>query len=62
MLKHVYILGAGFSYPLGGPLFTEILTSACDPLIQDQMREIKHERSHTIFALGGTLESLNRWI
>lgn len=24
--KHVYILGAGFSRPLGGPLFTELLT------------------------------------
>jgi hypothetical protein len=27
MVKHVYLLGAGFSVPLGGPLFRELLTS-----------------------------------
>lgn len=26
MTKHVYILGAGFSRPLGGPLFTDLIT------------------------------------
>ncbi len=26
MVKHVYILGAGFSRPLGGPLFTDLLS------------------------------------
>ena len=26
MVKHVYIVGAGFSRPLGGPLFTNLLT------------------------------------
>lgn len=25
-MEHVYILGAGFSVPLGGPLFNELLT------------------------------------
>lgn len=29
-MKHVYILGAGFSVPLGGPLFNQLLTAELD--------------------------------
>lgn len=35
-LKHVYLLGAGFSRPLGGPLFTEVFTQSMTNRLMSQ--------------------------
>lgn len=40
-VKHVYILGAGFSVPLGGPLFGDLLT----PRMQTRLSDL-FERNH----------------
>jgi hypothetical protein len=60
-INHVYILGAGFSRPMGGPLFTELL----DLPLRYDIRNFENHNSGSVLQLVNTVRDIHyfyRWL
>lgn len=60
-LRHTYILGAGFSFPLGGPLFNDLLSRHRDWLLKptkDHLEKNDHDSYQLLQAILDKIDSI----